>query len=54
MKQFKCLDLFSGAGGISLGFKNVGVNISLSNDYTTISEPVENRGSQSPKTITNS
>ena len=33
MKQFKCLDLFSGAGGISLGFKNVGFNISLSNDY---------------------
>ena len=33
MKQFKCLDLFSGAGGISLGFKNVGFKISLSNDY---------------------
>ena len=33
MKQFKCLDVFSGAGGISLGFKNVGFDISLSNDY---------------------
>lgn len=33
MKRFKCLDLFSGAGGISLGFKNVGFDISLSNDY---------------------
>jgi len=33
MKKYKCLDLFSGAGGILLGFENVGFDISLSNDY---------------------
>ena len=33
MKQFKLLSLFSGAGGMDLGFKNAGFNIIWANDF---------------------
>ena len=33
MKPYKYIDLFSGAGGLSLGFGDAGFDLQLANDY---------------------